>query len=424
MIRLCGMKDNGVSPVIAALLILALTILLIGIFAAGIFSLGNVDSAPIAGITISEKNGIITLTHFSGDTLPAGEYAILVNVVDQTREFQGDVVDFSPGTTLVWDRGTTEPLNLVSVIYTGSGGAVVIAEKQFYSINTSRINAAFTAEVTEGKNATSQVKVGVSGAKPLPDVIADLADVWVVLDQDSDQTTVEFTAEESSPDLEFSWTCGNGQTADTQAASFVYNTAGTYTVRLDIRNVTSGEVGTSSMILAVRDPGVTAMAWVKSNETYTTNVWPIAGRGYSDGVGGTGYTDRVWRLQFSNPTTHGFQMVFYFEKTGETPSTQVEYHVSSLERKWYHITGVYDQRGTSPQERSKLYIYGRNSGTIRGPINENLPLNTPTRSRYDVTRWKIENGNFTTEMQHEVDFPLTSEEITAIHTLESGGYTE
>lgn len=423
MIRICGRRENGVSPVIAALLILALTILLVGIFAAGILSMNNVDSAPIAGITISEKNGIITLTHFSGDTFPAGEYAILVNDVDQTRKFHGDVVDFSPGTKLVWDRGTTQPLQVVSVVYTGSGGAVVVAEKRFSSSNINQIHAAFTAMVTEGKNATSQVKVGVSGAKPLPGVIADLADVWVVLDQVSDQATVEFTAEESSPDMEFSWTGGNGQTADTRAAAFVYDTAGTYTVRLDIRNVTSGEVGTSSMKISVRDPGVTAMAWVKSNETYTTNVWPIAGRGYSDGGSGTGYTDRVWRLQFSNPTTHGFQMVFYFEKTGETPSTQVEYHVSSLERKWYHITGVYDQRGTSPQERSKLYIYGRNSGTIRGPINENLPLNTPTRSRYDVTRWNIENGNFTTEMQHEVDFPLTSEEITAIYTLESGGYT-
>ncbi len=131
MVWICGRRENGVSPVIAALLILALTILLVRIFAAGILSMNNVDSAPIAGITISEKNGIITLTHFSGDTFPAGESAILVNDVDQTRKFHGDVVDFSPVTKLVWDRGTTQPLLVVSVVYTGSGGQSLLPKNGF-----------------------------------------------------------------------------------------------------------------------------------------------------------------------------------------------------------------------------------------------------------------------------------------------------
>jgi len=409
--------------VIAALLILALTILMTGIFAAAIINFGNTDPTPIAGITISDNNGVITLTHFSGDTLAAGKYAILVNGIDQTREFQAEDRDFSPGTTLTWDLGITHPLHQVSVVYTGTGGSVVIAEKQFYREGGVEVNAAFTAVILEGKNATSQVKTGVSGTKPLPRVIADLADIWVVLHSVSDQATVEFTAEESSADREYSWTSGNGQTADTRAAAFTYDAAGSYTVRLDIRNTTSGDTGTGSMILAVRDPGITAMTWVKSSETYTTGLWDIAGRGYSDKSGGTGYIDRVWRLQFSYPSSHGFQMVFYFNKTGiSIYSTQVEYHIPNLEKKWYHITGVYNQMGTSPQDRSKLYIYGVDSGTIRGPINESLPLNIPTKSIYDVTRWDVNNGNFTTEMQHEVDFPLTSEEIEAIYTLEMGGY--
>jgi PKD repeat protein len=417
-----GRGESGVSPVIAALFILALTILLTGIFVVGIFSLGNVGSAPIAGIMISDNNGEITLVHFSGETLPAGEYAILVNGVDHTQDFQAEDRDFFPGARLTWDRGTSQPLHIVSVVYTGMGGSVVIAEKQFYREGKGEVNTAFTAVIAEGKNATCQVKTGVSGTKPLPGIIADQADLWVVLDSVSDQAAVEFTAEESSADIEYSWTSGNGQTDDTKAAVFTYNTAGSYTVRLDIRNTTSGDTGTGSMIIAVRNPGITAMAWIKSSETYTTGLWDIAGRGYSDGSGGTGYTDRVWRLQFSYPSSHGFQMVLYFEKTGETPSTQVEYHIPSLEKKWYHITGVYDQRGTSPEDRSKLYIYGRDSGTIRGLINEILPLNIPTQSRYDVTRWNLENGNFTSEMQHEVDFPLTSEEIAAIYTVEMGGY--
>lgn len=101
------------------------------------------DSTPIAGITISENNGVITLTHFSGDTLPAGEYVILVNGVDQTHEFQAENVDFSPGMKLTWDLGITHSLHQVSVVYTGMGGAVVVAEKQFYREGGVEVNAAF-----------------------------------------------------------------------------------------------------------------------------------------------------------------------------------------------------------------------------------------------------------------------------------------
>lgn len=407
MIRLCGMKDNGVSPVIAALLILALTILLIGIFAAGIFSLGNVDSAPIAGITISEKNGIITLTHFSGDTLPAGEYAILVNGVDQTRGFQGDVVDFSPGTKLVWNRGTTEPLHVVSVVYTGSGGAVVVAEKQFYSSNINQINAAFAAEVTEGKNATSQVKVGVSGAKPLPDVIAGLADVWVVLDQDSDQTTVEFTAEESSPDLEFSWTSGNGQTADTRVAAFVYDTAGTYTVRLDIRNVTSGEVGTSSMILAVRDPGVTAMAWVKRDSDiydYPIVVRSTTGRASLSSSGG-------WSIQYYNYPKIEFKIVL--TDSGIPSFNHVRSKVEMVVGTWYHAAGVFNQSGTTTAETLRIYVNGTYPASTYYDTN-------PTGKKYMEPSGSHINLNslFNISSYSEVPFPLNGAEITAVYASE------
>lgn len=410
MVRIGGRRDNGVSPVIAALLILALTILLIGIFAVGILSLGNVDSAPIAGITISEKNGIITLIHFSGETLSAGEYAILVNGIDQTRNFRGDVVDFAPGTTLVWDRGTTEPLQVVSVLYTGSGRAVVLAEKQFYSSNSNQINAAFTAQVTEETNATTQVKVGVSGAKPLPGVIADQADVWVVLDQDSDQTTVEFTAEESSPDLEFSWNSGNGQTADTQAASFVYDTTGTYTVRLDIRNTTSGEVGTSSMILAVRDPGITGMAWAKRNSPDTTGPYiartTLPTPSLSSSSGG-------WAMQYYSSSYAGIEFKVVLTDSGVNAFYQIRSKAEMIPGIWYHAAGVVNQSGINTAETLRVYVNGAfpSSPSYQGD---------PTGKRYLVSTGADIKTNtaFTISSYSEVPFPLSGLEIAAIYDAE------
>lgn len=417
-----GEAENGVAPVIATLLILALTIFMVAIFATVILNIGNTDAAPIAGVIISENNGVISLTHYSGAALHVGEYKILVNGVDQTNKFQPAGRDFSPGTKLTWDLGITQPLSDVSVVYTGEGKSVVIAEKKFNREGTAKANAKFSASVPagKGKDATSQVKTGVSGAQALPAIVADQADVWVVLDSVSGQVTVEFTAEESS-DMTYSWTFSNGQTNSTRMASFVYNTAGSYTVRLDIVDNISGDVGTSSMIVAVRNPGVTVMLWVKSEEIYpagSSDIWMIAERGYGGDV------DRIWKMQFSYPNSHGLQMVFYFEKTGSAPNTQIRFKTPpSLEKKWYHMTGVYDQRGISRLDRSKLYIYGVDSGNTPTEDHGSLPLNIPTQPKYDVTHWDMPGGKFATEIPHEVNFPLTAEEIAAIYTFEKGGYT-
>ena len=44
--------------------------------------------------------------------------------------------DLVPGTILAWNLGTTQPLSHVSVVYTGEGKSVVIAEKTFYREGT------------------------------------------------------------------------------------------------------------------------------------------------------------------------------------------------------------------------------------------------------------------------------------------------
>ena len=397
---------------IAALLILALTILMTGIFAAAIINFGNTDPTPIAGITISDNNGVITLTHFSGDTLAAGKYAILVNGIDQTREFQAQDRDFSPGTTLTWDLGITHPLHQVSVVYTGTGGSVVIAEKQFYREGGVEANAAFTAVILEGKNATSQVKTGVSGTKPLPGVIADLADIWVVLHSVSDQATVEFTAEETSPDREYSWTSGNGQTADTKAAVFTYNTAGSYTVRLDIRNTTSGDTGTGSMILAVRDPGITAMTWVKRDSLVTGgivarttgSITPIK-------------ADGGWQIQYDNISN--FRIVFKVVLTNTSSLGNSYYQIHSkvemVPMTWYHAAGVVNQSGTTKEGTLRIYVDGEYPASPEYQGD-------PTGDKYVVSsRATIKlNPSFNVSSYSEVPFPLSGDEIASIYAAEAG----
>jgi len=401
--------ESGVSPVIAALLILALTVLLTGVLAVGILSLGMQAPAPAAGIMISENTGVITLAHFSGATLSAGEYAVLMNGIDHTADFQADERDFGPGMRLTWDYGVTKPLSSVSVVYTGGERSVVIAEKQFFREGKGEVNAAFTASVPEGRNATSQVKTGVSGTKPLPGVIADLADLWVVLDQVSNQARVEFTAEDSSPDLEFSWASGNEQTAYGRTADFVYDSAGLYTVRLDVRNVTSGEVGASSMMIFVRDPGVTALAWVKRDSLVTGG---IVARTTGNIV--PTIADGGWQIQYDN--INNFRIVFklVLDDSFVKSYYQIQSGVEMNPGTWYHAAGIFNHSGTTTAETFRIYVDGEY------PTLPVIQGGDPTHKKYYVVEKATikTNSSFNVASYSEVPFPLNGAEIAEVYAAE------
>ena len=122
-------KNEGVSPVIGTILLVALTVVLVGIIGAVLMGFGMPEPAPILGISIGNQGNIITVAHLNGAELPAGSYKILVDGVDKTAEFGGDV-DFSPGITLSWDSGS-EAVGTVSVVYTSDKGvSTLLAEKR------------------------------------------------------------------------------------------------------------------------------------------------------------------------------------------------------------------------------------------------------------------------------------------------------
>jgi len=300
----------------------------------------------------------------------------------------------------------TKPLGSVSVVYTGGGRSVVIAEKQFSREGKGEVNAAFTAVIAEGKNATSQVKTGISGTKPLPGVIADQADLWVVLDSVSNQAKVEFTAEESSADIEYSWTSGNGQTADTKAAVFTYNTAGSYTVRLDIRNTTSGDTGTGSMIIAVRNPGITAMAWIKRDSPNKTG--PLVARTTTGGLwlnpAGGG-----WAIQYNIYPGIEFKLMF----DGNNTAYHARSRVVMIPETWYHAAGVFNQFGTNAAETQRICVDGVyqastvNDGNATGKI---YLVSTSATIK--------QNASFDVSSLSEVPFPLSGAEIAAVYAAE------
>ncbi len=122
-------KNVGVSPVIGTILLVALTVVLVGIIGAVLMGFGMPEPAPIVGISIGNQGNTITVTQLNGAVLPAGSYTTLVDGVDKTAEFGGDV-DFGPGITLSWDSGT-EAVGTVSLVYTSDKGvSTLLAEKR------------------------------------------------------------------------------------------------------------------------------------------------------------------------------------------------------------------------------------------------------------------------------------------------------
>lgn len=129
MLRNVLSKNEGVSPVIGTILLVALTVVLVGIIGAVLMGFGMPEPAPIVGISIGNQGNTITVTQLNGAVLPAGSYTILVDGVDKTAEFGGDV-DFGPGITLSWDSGS-EAVGTVSVVYTSDKGvSTLLAEKR------------------------------------------------------------------------------------------------------------------------------------------------------------------------------------------------------------------------------------------------------------------------------------------------------
>ncbi len=122
-------KNEGVSPVIGTILLVALTVFLVGIIGAVLMGFGMPEPAPIVGISIGSQGNTITVTQLNGSVLPAGSYTILVDGVDKTAEFGGEV-DFGPGVTLSWDSGS-EAVGTVSVVYTSDKGvSTLLAQRR------------------------------------------------------------------------------------------------------------------------------------------------------------------------------------------------------------------------------------------------------------------------------------------------------
>ncbi|MFA7562564.1 MAG: type IV pilin N-terminal domain-containing protein [Methanoculleus sp.] len=125
----CG--DDGVSEVVAAVLLVGLTVLGVAIVAAIFLSSPQPDEIPHAAIVAGNRSGNFALTHEGGDSLKVGEYRIyagaggeLQDVTDKFTEPPGGM--WSIGETLVYSGPVPERVIVVS-----RGTETILSEPTF-----------------------------------------------------------------------------------------------------------------------------------------------------------------------------------------------------------------------------------------------------------------------------------------------------
>ncbi len=385
-------RDNGVAPIISAILLVAITVGMVAVVGVVVVSMTDMGNIPAAGILIEEKQDVVTITHFAGEKLKVGNYYILVDDADRTKDFTGpDLSDgyFGPGDILSWSINSGA-LRHVSVVYDGEKGTYLLAEKWFDGISgDGGLSAAFTMTSSTGTSRSELPSV-------LQDAAADLTGGCPMI--------VSFSPIESSGDAEYLWTFGNGNTSRESNPSQEYTSVGEYTVTLKVTNKTNGGWNSSSHAISVRNPGATTMAWIKPLKLDTSNSLSKQSFYYSAVSSTQAMNGPEWGLQIGTRDA--------FELKGRTIiSGNNNYIIANFKPEkdiWYHLTGIINLDSATFYINAG-YKFKRSSLTSGEQIQYYPPV-TPATSNYDV------------DEQFSVTYAMTESEILLIYNSQSSAH--
>ncbi|MDO5845645.1 MAG: type IV pilin N-terminal domain-containing protein [Methanocorpusculum sp.] len=124
--------DDGVSPVVATILIIAMSVIMVAVAGAVFmgFTSDVTASTPIFGLSIDVKGTTVSVCHMNGEAIPKENLGIIVNGTDITTSLNpAGWTTFSAGVTLTYDA--KGKVSTVGVVYKKDGTSTLLVEKKF-----------------------------------------------------------------------------------------------------------------------------------------------------------------------------------------------------------------------------------------------------------------------------------------------------
>jgi hypothetical protein len=125
------MKDPAISEVAGTMVLIGVVVLGMIIVNLVVFSTPTNTRVPSLEASMSNRSTLVTIVHQGGDSIPFGEFKILVDGVDRTGDFANSgTYPWSVGETLSYN-GTALPQSAI-MIYNGTGtGGTILLQTRF-----------------------------------------------------------------------------------------------------------------------------------------------------------------------------------------------------------------------------------------------------------------------------------------------------
>ena len=276
--------EEGVSEVIAAVLLIGITVLAVTIISVILLSGPHPDEIPHTAIVVRNEGGKFALVHEGGDPLRVGEYRIYIDTGGGLENGTGDFTEPEGGVWLIGGvlnhTGGANLIRVVVTVLTGGGGETILSEVDF--------GKGFSGGVfwEEGKAFPPDPVVPGTG------VAHGLFTAYPT--EGNAPLTVQFT-DLSINSTAWLWDFGDGNTSTVQNHTHTYTSAGTYSVTLNASNAHGYSISAPVTITVLAPPAAnfiatplngTAPLAVQFNDTSTGNVtkwlW-----GFGDGTTST-----------------------------------------------------------------------------------------------------------------------------------------
>lgn len=244
-------NDTAVSDLVAAMALVAVLVTAAAIAGVALLSSPPGDAAPAMLARSMAGDGSLSIRHDGGDPLARGHFAIIVDGVDRTADFNlADASGNEHGAWTSWETG--EVLVLSDADLPGNPRIQIVAGGVGRTGTTWLLH-----DIGNGSAVGPTMPTATPTTEPtwIPPVAGFTADPT----SGSAPLTVQFTETSAGEATWWSWTFGDGGTSTARNPAHTYAAVGNYTVTLTVGNARESDTVTKTGYIIVTEEHVSRL---------------------------------------------------------------------------------------------------------------------------------------------------------------------